>query len=980
MAKSTIGQWYGGQNIFVTGATGFMGKILVEKILRCCPDVGTVYLLIRPKKGKDPRRRLEDYLNGPVFDKIREQPDGEGVFQKLQCIQGDVSQANCCLSDQDQALLEDTVDVVFHMAANVRFDQPLKKAVLSNTGGTMNLLDLACRFRKLKVLVHVSTSYCHCEETEVQEKLYKAPHNPRKILDLASWMEDDILRSVTPKLLRNSPNTYAYTKCLTEQLVSEYSHKLPVVIARPSIVTAACKEPIPGWVDNLNGPTGILIGAGKGVIRTMLCNIDYTADFVPVDISINSLLIVAWKVGSQPRTNETEVFHITANREQPVSWGQALELGKKHIYKYPFSVCLWYPGGSPKSNYIAHNIAVFFFHLIPAYFVDFLMTVTRNKPFLVRTQRRIQNGLGVLQYYTTRLWFFHNEKLARIYDSLSETDRQIFYTNKEKLDMDEYMLNYILGARKYCAREDPRTLPHARRTLKKTLYTVFYAVSMEKSSLAEWYADQKILITGATGLMGKVLVEKLLRSCPKVATVYILIRPKKGKTAKDRLVDFLATPVFDTIRGEPNAEGVFKKISCINGDISEKNCDLSDDDKKLLSDTVTLIFHTAADVRFNQSLRQAVLTNIGGTLNVLELAKGFKKLKAFVHVSTLYCHCGEKLVEERLYKSPHGPRQLMDLVSWMDDDLLRLLTPKFLKDCPNTYAYTKCLSEELVSQYADFFPVVIARPSTVTAAYREPMPGWIDNLNGPTGIIVSVGKGLLRSVPCDHTLKANLVPVDVSINGLLVIAWKVGRVGRRGDVEVYHIMMSENQTRDWEETMRLLKKYYYKYPYSFIMWYPVTCVTSNRFLHGILVFFLHWCPAYVIDALLKLTGNKPCLVDIQKRINDGLKVFGYYTNRPWNFENGKLKEIHDNLTEHDKKTFYINSEEYDYDGYLRDYILGVRQYCVKEDLGTLPQARKMLKRFVEEELLNKFAPEVMAITDILYFKYLLLILVLVFLH
>lgn len=57
-----------------------------------------------------------------------------------------------------------------------------------------------------------------------------------------------------------------------------------------SIVIPVWKEPIPGWTDNINGPAGLLIGAGKGVIRTMYCNSDGYADFLPVDIGVNAML------------------------------------------------------------------------------------------------------------------------------------------------------------------------------------------------------------------------------------------------------------------------------------------------------------------------------------------------------------------------------------------------------------------------------------------------------------------------------------------------------------------------------------------------------------------------------------------------------------------------------------------------------------------------------------------------------------------
>ena len=58
------------------------------------------------------------------------------------------------------------------------------------------------------------------------------------------------------RLIGKMPNTYAYTKGLTEYLLQEECGSIPLAIVRPSIVTAALNEPIPGWVDNLNGPAG----------------------------------------------------------------------------------------------------------------------------------------------------------------------------------------------------------------------------------------------------------------------------------------------------------------------------------------------------------------------------------------------------------------------------------------------------------------------------------------------------------------------------------------------------------------------------------------------------------------------------------------------------------------------------------------------------------------------------------------------------
>lgn len=67
-------------------------------------------------------------------------------------------------------------------------------------------------------------------------------------------------------------------------------------------------------------------------------------------------------------------------------------------------------------------------------------------------------------------------------------------------------------------------------------------------SIPKYYEGKNILLTGATGFMGKVLLEKLLRSCPKVKAVYVLIRPKAGQTAEARVEEITSCKVCVTLK------------------------------------------------------------------------------------------------------------------------------------------------------------------------------------------------------------------------------------------------------------------------------------------------------------------------------------------------------------------------------------------------------------------------------------------------
>ena len=79
-----------GQNVFVTGGTGYLGRVLIHKLLTYCPDIGQLYLLMREKKGVCQEKRLEDMKGHFLFQGIEKNIPGQ--LDKMQIVQGDIQE------------------------------------------------------------------------------------------------------------------------------------------------------------------------------------------------------------------------------------------------------------------------------------------------------------------------------------------------------------------------------------------------------------------------------------------------------------------------------------------------------------------------------------------------------------------------------------------------------------------------------------------------------------------------------------------------------------------------------------------------------------------------------------------------------------------------------------------------------------------------------------------------------------------------
>lgn len=464
-AGGSIESFFANAIVLVTGATGFLGKVLLEKLLRSCPRLTTIYILIRSKKGQSVEQRHRELMDNPVFERIRwEFPSS---LNKVIPIKGDVTQPDLGLSPEDKAMLIQRVTVVFHSAATVRFDEPLKVAVNLNTQGTERMVDLCKSMQNLVSFIHVSTAYSNADQTRIKEMVYTTKIKPQAVIEMCQSLDDETLAVLEKRLIGKHPNTYTLTKGLAEQIIATKGAGLPVAIVRPSIVCAAYQEPFPGWVDNVCGITGIMMEIGRGTIRSIVCNADLIVDVVPVDHVVNTLICASWH-NVMRRPKKLQIYNCTSGSFNPIRWADFGQLTRKHAIDSPSKYVMWYPGFTFRTNKFIHKLAVGILHFLPAFVLDLILKFQGGNPIMMKITRRFARAAKTGEFFAVNEWLFDAENMTNLAKDVRTTsDANEYNVDMKNLDWDAYLHQYMLGIRKYILKDSPDSLTKARSRLVK---------------------------------------------------------------------------------------------------------------------------------------------------------------------------------------------------------------------------------------------------------------------------------------------------------------------------------------------------------------------------------------------------------------------------------------------------------------------------------------------------------------------------------
>ncbi len=379
---------YRDKKILLTGGTGFLGTALVEKILRSLPEIGRLYLVIRPSRDKSATERFEkDLLASAAFRSLREKRGddyADYTADKVRILEGDVHAPSLGLGEEDLAELSREVDIVIHSAASVVFDAPLDAAVNSNVRGTLGLLKLARDWEKTPLFMHISTAYVAGQSDTLAPELPPGSTTPNgtkldareEVLSLEAvvgeveqasmersllrrfetearrelgmvgeeeevaervdqlrraWMRERLVERGTERAQELGWNdVYTFTKSLAERMVLLERGDLPLVILRPAIIESSHREPYPGWIQGTRMADPIIMAFAKGILREFPGDPNSYVDLVPVDHVVNAIIASAIR-----RPETPEVFQVASGERNTLRYRAFYDITREYFQRNP---------------------------------------------------------------------------------------------------------------------------------------------------------------------------------------------------------------------------------------------------------------------------------------------------------------------------------------------------------------------------------------------------------------------------------------------------------------------------------------------------------------------------------------------------------------------------------------------------------------------------------------------------------------------
>lgn len=229
-----IKTFFKGKRVLLTGVTGFLGKVVMEKILWEAPDLEKLVLLIRPGKGdgltlKGAISRFENQiLPSRIFGRLREREKDFNAFmnEKIDVFPCDFFNDDIGIPVEEKGHIFDGLDAIIHIAAQVSWDERIDYSIRVNTIATQRLLEYAKSASKKPRFVYISSAYVNGQRAgKVSERAFDPSQSIANELGgkVAFSLEDEIDFSLR---YGKKVEAESYETCLLQKFKEEALLKL----------------------------------------------------------------------------------------------------------------------------------------------------------------------------------------------------------------------------------------------------------------------------------------------------------------------------------------------------------------------------------------------------------------------------------------------------------------------------------------------------------------------------------------------------------------------------------------------------------------------------------------------------------------------------------------------------------------------------------------------------------------------------------
>lgn len=491
--RSTVCSQLSGKRVLITGTTGFLAKVLLEKLIRDVPDISKFILLIRGnKKYPDAQERFErEILSSSIFDFLRsEYPQQleQSLRDKICCITGEVTEPQFGLSRAEFARLAGQVDVIVNAAASVNFREELDQALNINALSLLNLTELACKAGRTP-LIQVSTCYVNGYNSGDMYEQNVVPANGGIRRNAAGYFEvDSLIAGLQDKIAATRAacsdpeqlpamltelgireanrygwnDTYTFTKWIGEQIAMREMLDGTLTIVRPSIIESTLREPVPGWIEGVKVGDAVILAYARGKTSFFPAKRDEIIDVIPADLVANSVILaMAEALGDR---GQRRIYQCCSGSSNPIILGDLIDVVEREAKdNWQAHEKLFYR--RPNSGFRTVSRGTFLA-------VMGLAKVVLSATAWLRKQLGMQASFPLLEsfntthnlavvfsFYTSPSYTFHNSKLMELAERMGDLDQRVFSADPRQINWQQYLARiHLAGLNRYALKDRRRTV------------------------------------------------------------------------------------------------------------------------------------------------------------------------------------------------------------------------------------------------------------------------------------------------------------------------------------------------------------------------------------------------------------------------------------------------------------------------------------------------------------------------------------------